>query len=45
MEEDHKKEIEVVSGDGSELNISDVSEHITALKPKTKNQKDKNKIP
>ena len=44
MEEDHKKEIEVVSGDGSELNISDVSEHITALKPKTKNQKDKNKI-
>lgn len=28
------KEIEVVSGDGSNLNFSPVSDHITSLKPK-----------
>ena len=31
------KEIEVVTGDGSNLNLSPVSEHITSLKPKAKN--------
>ena len=39
-----KKDIEVVNGDGSELNISGVSEHLTALKPKSKDQKSKKKI-
>jgi len=39
-----KKDIEVVNGDGSELNISGVSEHITSFKPKSKEQKSKKKI-
>ena len=29
-----KKDIEVVQGDGSDLNISDVGEHIPDLRPK-----------
>ncbi len=38
-DETEKKEIEVVTGDGSELNISDVHEHLTALRPKTNDKK------
>lgn len=44
MEGNSKKEIEVVNGDGSGLNISAVSEHLTALKPKSKEEKSKKKI-
>lgn len=37
---DHEeKEIEVVSGDGSTLELSKVSDHITSLKPKQKETK------
>ena len=41
-EKEDKKEIEVVSGDGSNLDISPVYEHIDAAKPKNKDNKPKN---
>lgn len=37
-----KKEIKVVSGDGSNLDISPVYEHIDAVKPKNRDKKPKN---
>jgi len=40
----NKKEIEVVSGDGSNLNISPVYQHINAVKPKNRDKKPKNII-
>ena len=45
MDEKEKKEteIEVVTGNGSEIEISEVKEHLTALKPKTKSEKDMDK--
>ena len=43
-EKEDKKEIEVVSGDGSNLDISPVYEHIDAAKPKNKDNKPKNII-
>ena len=43
-EKDNKKEIEVISGDGSNLDISPVYEHINAAKPKSKDKKNKNII-
>jgi len=36
--------IEIVNGNGSEIEISKVSEHINSLKPKTKSEKTKEKI-
>ena len=33
------KKIEVVSGDGKDLDISEVSTHLSALKPKNKEDK------
>lgn len=42
MSNDAKK-IEIVSGDGKELNISDVSTHLAIAKPKIKDEKDKKK--
>ena len=39
-----KKEIEIISDDGSTLNISPVYEHISAAKPKIKDKKLKNII-
>lgn len=44
MEENERKEIEIVSGDGTELNISPVKEHLKDLKPKSKDEKSKKKI-
>ena len=44
MEDSNKKEIEVVTGDGSEIEISAVSEHLKALKPKSKDEKSKKNI-
>ena len=44
MEENEKKEIEVISGDGSELNISPVREHLSSMKPKLKGEKTKKEI-
>lgn len=41
-ERDEKKEIEVISGDGSNLEISPVYEHINAAKPKSKDKNPKN---
>ena len=41
-EKQDKKQIEVVSGDGSNLDISPVYEHIDAAKPKNKDNKPKN---
>lgn len=42
-EKENKKEIEVVNGDGSDLDISPVYEHIEAVKPKN-DKKPKNII-
>ena len=42
MEE--KKNLEVVSGDGSELNISTVHDHIDIAKPKSASKKPTNII-
>ncbi len=44
-EEDKKKEIEVISGDGSEIDISPVYDHIILDKPNKKEKKDKIVIP
>lgn len=35
------KKIEVISGNGENLDISEVSTHLSTLKPKTKNDNDK----
>lgn len=43
MSEEPKK-IEVITGDGTDLEISEVSTHLLALKPKTKNDDDKQEI-
>lgn len=44
MEENERKEIEIVTGDGSELNISAVGEHLKSMKPKSKDEKSKKGI-
>lgn len=41
-EKEDKKEIEVVTGDGSNLEISPVYEHINIAKPKNRDKKPKN---
>ena len=41
---EEKKEIEIISGDGSNLDISPVYEHINAAKPKGKDKTPKNII-
>ena len=41
-EKEEKKEIEVVNGDGSDLDISPVYEHIDAGKAKNQDNKPKN---
>ena len=38
-----EQEIEVVSGDGSELEFSPVFEHLNSVKPKTKDENEKKK--
>ncbi|MCL2383960.1 MAG: hypothetical protein FWC79_07615 [Oscillospiraceae bacterium] len=44
MDTDKKpEEIEIVTGDGSELELSPVFEHLVALKPKPKNEDEKKK--
>ena len=44
QEKENKKEIEIVSGDGSNLEISPVYEHINAVKPKSNDKKPNNII-
>ena len=43
-EKDNKKQIEVINGDGSNLEISPVYEHINSVKPKNRDKKPKNII-
>lgn len=43
-EKNNKKEIQIISDNGSTLNISPVYEHITAAKPKIQDKKPKNII-
>ncbi len=38
---DEPKKIEVVNGDGTDLDISDVSSHLNIGKPKLKNDEEK----
>ena len=38
---DEQKKIEVVNGDGTDLDISDVSSHLNIGKPKLKNDEEK----
>lgn len=40
-ESEAPKEIEIINGDGKELNISPVYEHLSIAKPKTKEEKKK----
>ncbi len=40
---DSPKKIEIVSGSGKDLDISDVSTHLTIAKPKIKDEEDKKK--
>lgn len=42
-EENEKKEIEIVNGDGTELDMSPVFDHLNAVKPKAKSEEDKKK--
>lgn len=42
MNDEEKKELEVVSGDGSNLTISPVYDHLNAGKPKCEDDKPKN---
>ena len=42
---DEKIEIEIVKGDGSELDVSPVFEHLNAVKPKKEDKKKKIIIP
>ena len=41
--ENEKKEIEVVTGDGTEIEFSPVYEHLNAVKPKPKDENEKKK--
>lgn len=45
MEDNNSKKIEIVTGNGKELNISPVYDHIDIEKPKEKNEKQKIIIP
>ena len=40
MSDENNKKIEIVSGNGSNLNISPVYNHLNAIKPKTEKPKD-----
>ena len=42
MDEDKNTEIEIINGDGSDLNISPVYDHIKSGKPKCNDEKPKN---
>ena len=41
-DKEERKDLEIVSGDGSNLNISPVYDHINAGKPKSNDEKPKN---
>lgn len=37
-------DLEVIAGDGSELDVSPVYDHLNAIKPKTEDEKEKKEI-
>ncbi len=39
-EKEEKIEIEVINGDGTEIEVSDVKDHLNAVKPKTKDEEE-----
>lgn len=39
-EREEEKKIEVVNGDGSEIEVSEVHDHLNAIKPKTKDEEE-----
>lgn len=41
--DDENKEIEIVTGDGTDLDVSPVYNHLNVVKPKPKDENDKNK--
>ena len=43
-ENNNTQEIEVINGDGSELDVSPVYEHLNVLKPKSKDEDKKQNI-
>lgn len=43
-ENQDKKEIRIVTGDTSDLNISKVSDHLNSMKPKSKEEEKKKNI-
>ena len=43
MSEENAKKIEIVTGSGKDLDISDVSTHLTIAKPKIKDEEEKKK--
>lgn len=43
MSEEDSKKIEIVTGSGKDLNISEVSTHLTIAKPKMKDEEEKKK--
>ena len=42
--DENKKEIEIINGDGSNLDISDVYDHLNSGKPKCNDEKPKNVV-
>ena len=40
---EEKKEIEIINGNGTELEMSPVFEHLNAVKPKPKSEEEKKK--
>ena len=42
--DENKKDIEIVNGDGSNLDISNVYDHLNSTKPKSANEKPKNVV-
>ncbi|MBR6033688.1 MAG: hypothetical protein IKP28_02975 [Clostridia bacterium] len=44
MNDEERKEFEVVPGDGTEIDISPVTEHLVSMKPKSKEEDDRGTI-
>ena len=40
---EEQKDLEIVNGDGSELEVSEVFDHLNVIKPKTKEKEEKKK--
>ena len=44
MSNEEEKKLEVIAGDGTEIDISPVYDHLNAVKPKTEDEKEKKEI-